>query len=102
MPTEPPIPVTDRVAVREALISLLVDITQADRDAIGRAGCLRELNGWDSMSALELLLGFESRLGVVLDPEQFAGTASIDDVVALVIEARSNAERNQLCPRSVL
>ncbi len=83
---------TSATELRAAIASVLADIApEIDLGAIDASGNLRDEIDLDSLDALRLIEGLESRLGVTIPEADHATVGSLDDLVAYL--ARRSAEQ---------
>lgn len=68
--------------MKETVISLLADILRKGKDEL--AAKSGEKDVWDSLQKVEIILALESEFDVVLEGEEIASLATIDDIVELL------------------
>lgn len=73
--------------VAEALATLL----DLEADSFGGATLLDEIDGWDSVNALRVLVYLEREVGGALDFERFGSAATLGEVADVVATALGKA-----------
>lgn len=63
-------------------IAILEDIMEADENSITADMVLKEIDEYDSMSALGIMIMFKNRFGKKISPEQMRAFVTVADVLA--------------------
>jgi acyl carrier protein len=79
----------DRVAIYEKLTELFRDIFDDDDIFIGDETTAAEVEGWDSLTNIRLILAVETAFSIRLSAAQVSALAQLGDLVS-VIERKLN------------
>jgi acyl carrier protein len=73
-------------SIASQVIDLASDTLEVGRDELSAASTLTELEQWDSLRQLNLLLAVEEQFGIELSPDDIDRFTSIEEIVDLVQE----------------
>jgi acyl carrier protein len=63
---------------------MAAEMFEADVDAVSVASTPNDLEGWDSLAMLNLLVALEDEYGISLPPDDFGAATTIDGIVTIV------------------
>ena len=69
---------------------LLARAANCDPAAVHDDAQLGQMEGWDSLAHLRLILAIEEKLGRMLDPEETVAIARLADIAALVAAEKTS------------
>lgn len=76
----------DLIAAEQTVTEAIARLLDLEEDDLHRSTALPEIEGWDSVNELRLLVSLERDLGAPLDYERFAAAERIADLVSLVAD----------------
>ena len=72
------------------VVDLIRDVVDLDSHVVGQTP-IEEIEGWDSLASVNILLSLEETFFLELPQEEFFGAQSIDDIVALLDQYRDQS-----------
>jgi acyl carrier protein len=72
------------MGMENKISGMLEDLLQVEPGALGANTELASLPNWDSLSALQLLMGIESVFPVKISPDVFFECASVEEICAYI------------------
>ncbi|WP_327267921.1 acyl carrier protein [Streptomyces sp. NBC_01218] len=81
----------DLIAAEETVTEAVARLLDVDEDELRGDTALPEIEGWDSVNALRLLVNLERGLGAPVDYERFAAAERIADLALLVADTAAGA-----------
>jgi acyl carrier protein len=79
--------------IRDALISILSDVTGLERETVENVEYLKDLATWDSLSLVEFIYGTDEIFGLDIQPKELRGCTTVDDLMRTirVLQAQAGA-----------
>jgi acyl carrier protein len=66
--------------------ALAVDIFETDPELLTESSTADDIEGWDSLALLNLLVALEDEFGISLPPDEFAESPDFGAIVSIVAE----------------
>lgn len=66
------------------IVALVADALETDAESVDCAGGLDELDGWDSLRRLNVMMAIEETYGVALEPDDLDQMTHVDRIAELV------------------
>lgn len=79
---------TDTSEIYAKLSAILGDLLLRDPPALTADTVAADVEGWDSIVQINLLVAVEEEFGIRIGSRQVEGIASVGDLVALIVAAR--------------
>ncbi|MFC1935920.1 acyl carrier protein [Chloroflexota bacterium] len=67
------------------VMDIIRGVVDLDHHVVGQTA-IEQIEGWDSLASVNILLSLEETFDIELPQEDFFGAESIDDIVALLEE----------------
>jgi acyl carrier protein len=78
------------VNLEDEVQQLLADVLGVARSKVSRASTTENLEGWDSVNHLSVVMELEQRYGTAFSPEEMTEITSVAKIVAAVREKRED------------
>lgn len=69
---------------KKEILMMLDELIETDPGTLTGDEVLKELEGWDSLAAIEFLALVDEHLGIAVSPKQIATSKTVNDVLALL------------------
>ena len=76
----------------DEVINIIRAVVDTGQEIRGHS-IVKQIDGWDSMAMVNTVLFLEERFNVEIDLPQFAGSGSINDIVAVIEQSPTGAAR---------